>query len=198
MQINGRRFTGFAACAVGLALLAGCGTTKIAYKPKATGAVAATANVALKVIDERPADKGGSSKTQVGQIRGSYGIPTSVKDADPEVATKSVVDATTDALRQAGVGTQATGSKTLVATVKHFWMDGLMGYKATVAVQYALQDGAGKVVWNAEVKGGAGGTNLFRGNESFTQDMIENALADLAVKAAEQFKSDGFKKALAG
>ncbi|MBI1817501.1 MAG: hypothetical protein HYR72_21205 [Deltaproteobacteria bacterium] len=184
------------ALAVGLVFLAGCGTTKIAYKPKATSAPAATASVALKVVDERPADKGGSTKDQVGQIRGSYGIPSSVKDSSPDVATVAVSDATIDALRQAGIGMQAGGGKTLVATVKHFWMDGMMGYKATVAVQYTLQDSSGKTLWTAEVKGGAGGTNLFRGAESFTQDMFENALSDLANKALEQFKSDAFKKAL--
>lgn len=183
--------------ALGVVLLAGCGTTKIAYKPMATPAPPAAAHVTVKVVDERPADKGGSSKVQVGQIRGSYGIPSAVKDGDTEVATKTVADATNDALRQAGVGPQTGSAKTLVATVKHFWMDGLAGYKATVAVQYALQDSAGKTLWSAEVKGGAGGTNLFRGAESFTQDMFEKALTDLACKAAEEFKSDAFKKALA-
>jgi len=76
-------------------------------------------------------------------------------------------------------------------------MDGFQGYKATVAVQYALQDGAGKTLWSAEVKGGAGGTNLFRSPQSFTQDMFENALTDLANRAAEQFKTEAFKKAVA-
>ena len=182
--------------ALAFVVLAGCGTTKIAYKPKATAGAPTSAQVALKVVDERPADKGGSSKVQVGQIRGSYGIPSAVKDSNVDVATQSVGDATTDALRQAGVGTQG-GGKTLVATVKHFWMDGMAGYKASVNVDYALLDASGKTLWSAEVKGGAGGTNLFRGAESFTQDMFENALADLANKALEQFRSEAFKKALA-
>ena len=186
-----------AAVVVCALLLAGCGTTKIAYKPKASAPPAASANVALKVVDQRAADKGGSSKIQVGQIRGSYGIPSAVKDADAEVATKTVTDATTDALHQAGVGTQSGGAKVLVATVTRFWMDGMAGYKASVDVQYDLQDSAGKTLWSAQVNGGAGGTNLFRGAESFTQDMFENALADLANKAAEQFRSDAFKRALA-
>jgi hypothetical protein len=180
------------------AFLVGCGTTKIAYKPKAAGGSAPSAQVALKVVDQRPADKGGSDRVQVGQIRGSYGIPSAVRDASPEVATRTVSDATTDALKQAGIGIEGNAGKTLVATVTHFWMDGMMGYKATVAVDYALQDGSGKVLWSAEVKGGAGGTNLFRGAESFTQDMFENALADLANRALEQFRSAAFTKALAG
>ena len=181
----------------GLIVLAGCAKTAIKYKPLTAGAPAATSTLGLKVVDQRPADKGGQDKTQVGQIRGSYGIPSGVNDGSADVAPQSVADATTDALKQAGVSVQAGGPKTLVATVTHYWMDGFQGYKATVAVQYALQDSAGKTLWSAEVKGGAGGTNLFRSPQSFTQEMFENALTDLANRAAEQFKTEAFKKALA-
>jgi len=183
--------------AAALTFAAGCATTAIKYKPLAAAAPPAAANLSLKVVDQRPADKGGQDKAQVGQIRGSYGIPSGVKDSSADVATETVAAATTDALKQAGVGVQSGSPKTLVATVTHFWMDGFHGYKATIAVQYALQDGGGKTLWSSEVKGGAGGTNLFRGAESFTQDMLENALADLANKAAEQFKTESFKKAVA-
>jgi hypothetical protein len=179
-----------------LALLAGCGATHIAYKPMAGSAPSAKASVALQVVDERPADKGGTDKMQVGQVRGSYGIPSSVKDASADAATKSVTDATTDALRQAGVGVQDGGKYTLVATVKHFWMDGFHGYKATVTVQYALQDAAGKTLWSKEVAGGAGGALIFKSPESMAQDMFGNALTDLATKATEEFKSADFQKAL--
>src|SRR5436309_8070533 len=92
--------------AVAVLLLAGCGTTKISYKPMAASAPAPAASVTLRVVDERPSDKGGQEKTQVGQVRGSYGIPSSVKDSSADVAPRTVADATTDALRQAGVGVQ--------------------------------------------------------------------------------------------
>src|SRR5262245_9505670 len=84
-----------------LALLAGCATSKIAYKPMAAAPAASLGTVALKVIDQRPTDKGGQEKNQVGQVRGKYGIPSGVKDANADVATRTVADATTDALRQA-------------------------------------------------------------------------------------------------
>lgn len=177
-------------------LVAGCGASKIAYTPLPGSAPAATASVALKVVDERPADKGGTDKNQVGQIRGSYGIPSSVKDATMDVAPRTVTDATTDALKQAGVGVNAGANRTLVATVKSYWFDGLMGYKATVLVNYSLQDSSGKVLWSKEVSGGAGGTNLFKSGESMAQDMFASALTDLAKKASEQFKSPEFQKAL--
>ena len=64
----------------GLVLLAGCAKTAIKYKPLTAAAPAAAANLSLKVVDQRPADKGGQDKTQVGQIRGSYGIPAGVND----------------------------------------------------------------------------------------------------------------------
>src|SRR5213594_2562780 len=89
-----------------LLLLGGCATTRIAYKPMAGTPGAAKGTVALKVVDQRPADKGGQEKNQVGQVRGKYGIPSAVKDASTEVATRTVADATTDALRQAGIGVQ--------------------------------------------------------------------------------------------
>lgn len=179
-----------------LVWLAGCGATKIAYKPLPGSPPAAAHSVALKVVDERPADKGGSEKAQVGQVRGSYGIPSAVKDSSPDVAPRTVGEATTDALKQAGVGVDAGAKQTLVATVKHYWMDGMAGYKSTVTVQYALQDASGKVVWSKDVSGGAGGALIFKSAESMAQDMFGNALTDLATKAAEQFKSADFQKAL--
>lgn len=183
--------------ALGLVLLAGCGTTSIKYKPSTMSAPAAAGSVSLKVVDQRPADAGGQDKTRVGSVRGSYGIPQGINDSSADVAPQSVTEATTDALKQAGVSVQSGKPMILVATVTQYWMDGLMGYKASIAVQYALQDSTGKTLWSSEVKAGAGGTNLFRSPNSFTQDMFENALTDLANKAAEQFNSAAFKKAVA-
>src|SRR5437763_446889 len=47
----------------------GC-ATNIAYKPIASAAPAATSSVGLAVRDERPVDKGGADKSQVGVVRG--------------------------------------------------------------------------------------------------------------------------------
>jgi hypothetical protein len=163
----------------------------------AGSAPAPVGSVALQVVDERPADKGGEDKNQVGQVRGSYGIPSAVKDASPDVATRTVSEATTDALRQAGVAVKDGSTHTLVATIKHYWMDGLAGYKATVLVQYALKDGSGKVLWTKDVSGGAGGALFFKSGESMAQDMFGNALTDLANKAAAEFKTPAFQNALA-
>jgi hypothetical protein len=178
-------------------LLAGCGATKIAYTPLPGSPPAASASVALKVVDERPAEKGGSNKALVGQVRGSYGIPADVTDSTPDVASRTVTEATTDALKQAGIGVAAGGGKTLIATVKHYWMDGFTGYKATVTVNYALQDASGKVLWSKDVSGSAGGALVFKSAQSMAQDMFGTALTDLAKKAEAEFKSAEFQKALA-
>ncbi len=181
--------------AAAISLLAGCGVSHIAYKPMAAAAPPASSSLGLKVVNSRSADAGGTTAT-VGQVRGSYGIPQKVDDADAGVFAKSVGDASTDALKQAGVDVKDGGGRTLVATITRYWMDGMAGYKATIAVKYDLQDASGKSLWSKEVSGGAGGTNLFRSPDSFAQDMMQNALADLATKAATEFKSDAFQKAL--
>lgn len=178
----------------GLVLLSGCATT-IAYKPMAGTPPPADSTVALRVVDERPADHGGSDKKVVGKVRGSYGIPASVTDSNPNVVVDTVTQATTDALAQSGVGV-GDGGHTLEATVKHFWMDGFTGYKGTVTVAYALRNGSGKSVWTKEISGASGGALVFKSAQSMTQDIFGAALSDFANKAATEFKSAEFQKAL--
>jgi len=180
---------------VAVLLLAGC-ATKIAYKPMEGSAPPATGSVALKVVDDRPADHGGSDKAQVGVVRGSYGIPSSVKDSNPTVVVTTVTDATTDALKQAGVSVQAGANRTLVASVQNYWMDGMAGYKSTVKVKYTLENGSGKALWTKEVSGSAGGALIFKSADSMAQDMFGNSLTELAKNATAEFKSADFQKAL--
>src|SRR5881396_1228770 len=85
-----------------------------------------------------------------------------------------------------GAGVAAKGGpKTLVATISNFWADGFVGYAAKIAVLYELQDAAGKQLWTAEAKGGAGGAAI-------STRLYEKALSDLASQAAAQFSSPGF------
>jgi hypothetical protein len=182
---------GFAAS---LILIAGC-STSIAYKPMGGTPPAAAKTVTLKVTDERPADHGGSDKKVVGKVRGSYGIPASVTDSNPNIVVDTVSQATADALAQSGVGV-GPGGGTLVGTVKSYWMDGFAGYKGTITVQYALLDASGASVWSKEVSGGSGGALVFKSASSMTQDIFGVALSDLAKKAAVEFQSPEFQKAL--
>lgn len=181
---------------LGVAALAASGcSSSLAYKPMADVAPATTSKVALQVKDARPADKGGSEPGRVGTVRGSYGIPAAMTDADPNVVNRTITEATTDALRHSGVDVAAGSPHTLVASVKHYWMDGMVGYKGTIVVDYELQDSSGKTVWSAEVKG-AGGGSEFMGMSNMANGIFEAALSELAHQAATQFRSPEFQRAL--
>jgi len=174
--------------------LGGC-ATNIAYKPMTAAAPAAAGTVALAVKDARPADKGGSEKSQVGVIRGSYGIPTSLKDGDPAVVTRTVTEATSDALRHAGIEVKPGSGRTLSANVKHYWMDGMVGYKGTIVVAYSLADASGKTLWSGEVTGASGGAHVFKSGPTLGQDIFASALNELATRASEQFRAADFQQA---
>lgn len=170
----------------------GCAKLHVAYSPANAPAAPAT-GVAVKVqiADARPADNGGSEPENVGQIRSGVGIPSDLSDSDPQVVTRTVHEATTDALKHAGVGEAGSG-KTLVATVKEFWMDGYMGYKGSVTVEYALRDAAGKTLWTASVTGTDGGSNAMRSAYSMTEEIFEKALAEVSANATKAFQSPEF------
>jgi hypothetical protein len=187
---------GLGSVVIGALLSAGCSAMQIQYVPLTTPSPAAKANVAVKVVDARAPDHGGENKKQVGQVRGSFGIPSGVEDEKEDVAPRTVQDATTDALRHAGVGVQTAAGKTLVSTLKSYWMDGYMGYKAEVAVHFELKDAGGKSLWTSDAEGGAGGTTIGQNPKNMTKDMFERALDELASRASEQFASPAFQQAL--
>jgi hypothetical protein len=177
------------------ALLAGCATMNIKYNPSNEPTPPAAAGVVLQVVDGRPADKL-ANKREVGKVRNAVGIPNSLDDGDENVVARTVGEATADALKRAGLGAQG-GPKALVATVTEYWMDGYMGYKAGITVRYDLQRPAGPL-WSQEVKGQAGGTSLFSGGpDAVGEKLFGAALADLASKANNEFKTPKFQQALA-
>jgi hypothetical protein len=195
--MNARKLCGLAAALVaGALLVVGCGGMEIKYKPTTAAGAPVKSNVALKVEDQRPLDHGGQNKNHVGNVRGGMGNALRMNDKHVDVAPHTVTDATSDALRSAGVGA-AGGPKTLVATIKDFWMDGFVGYKVTITVQYQLVDQGGKPLWGAEVKGESGGAQLFGSAQSTTIKLYQKALADLATNAGSQFQSPPFQQALA-
>jgi hypothetical protein len=85
----------------------------------------------------------------------------------------------------------------VVASVKEFWFDGMMGYVATVTVTYQLTDASGKELWAADVTGKAGDSMMFSNPKEIAETLFTKALADLATKAAEQFNSPAFQQAVA-
>jgi hypothetical protein len=181
-----------------LLLASGCATLEIKYKPLPNPAPPPATGVVLKVVDNRPADKL-ATRNKVGQTRDGFGIPHGLEDEDPNVVPRTINDATSDALKQSGIGLQPAGPKTLVATITEYWMDGYMGYKAGVTVQYALLNPAGAPVWTEEVKGaaGAGAFGLNKSEKRMAKNIFETTLADLAVHASERFRTPTFQQALA-
>lgn len=177
-----------------LTLVAGC-TSAIAYTPPCGKPPAPTKTIVLRIVDERPADKGGNDKTLVGQVRGSYGIPSSVTDTNPNVVIDTVSQATADALAQAGLGV-GESSHTLTGTVRQYWLDGFAGYKGTITVAYALADTAGTTVWSKEITAASGDAPIFKSAQAMTQDIFANTLSDLAQRATLEFKSPAFQEKL--
>jgi hypothetical protein len=179
-----------------LACIAGCSfDAKIAYRPMPARPERPAAVIKLVVEDQREPSRGGNNKADVGVIRGGYGNPFGVHESGPERVAQLVKEATTDALQQAGVAAQAEGSRTLVATVKGFWVDGYAGVKAVVEVDCVLKDAQGNTLWSAFVKGASGGMVWIVGG-SIAEQTLGKALADYAARAAEEFKSAPFQRAV--
>jgi hypothetical protein len=181
-----------------LSLLAvtGCGLPDVQYGPATAANVASKSSVGLTVSDDR-SEEHGRGAAQIGQVRGGFGIPNAVKDKKPDVIVKTVTDATTDALHKSAVGVQSDGAKKLVAKVKDFWFDGMLGFAANVTVEYQLTDASGKELWKAEVVGKAGDSMMNSSAKEVAETLLPKALADLAAHASEQFNSPAFQQALA-
>jgi hypothetical protein len=173
---------------------AGCSfNVALKYDPVVRGAEDPVVTVDLKVIDDRTPDFGGTNKTEIGRVRGGYGNPFPVYESDSQQVAHLVRDATADALRLARVGVAPDAQRVLVATVKEFWIDGYIGYKASVIVQCVLQDRDGGKLWTASISGAGGGAPWWTAT-SFIAPTFQKALAEYAENAAGQFGSQEFQK----
>jgi hypothetical protein len=177
-----------------LTLLAGC-TSSIAYTPLCDEPPPPIKTIVLRIVDGRPAEKGGSDKQTVGQVLGSYGIPYSVTDANPNIVVESVSQSTADALAHAGVGV-GEGTHTLTGTVRQYWLDGFAGYTGTITVGYALSDASGATLWSEEIVAATSDAPIFKSAQAMSQDLFGKALSDLAKRAVVEFKSPAFQGAL--
>jgi len=105
---------------------AGCAKLVLQHTPLNPAAQKA-GTVALVVNNARPAERGAENELLVGRTRNLYGMPIKFE------AENSVVDALralyTDALANAGYGTDPNAPTQVVVDIKTFFMDGYMGYK---------------------------------------------------------------------
>jgi hypothetical protein len=184
------------ALAATLAGLAGCGSAGIAYQPSAAPA-SFSRRVVLKVLDNRAPREGGSEPAVVGFRRSAVGIKASIKESGPEAVANLVRAATEDALGRAGIGASPEASLTLQAQVLTFWMDWAgydflsgVAYKGTIAVEYTLQDAAGRTLWK-----GLALVERHHRNDS-KEAIFGPALKRLSGRTERMFRTAEFQKAL--
>jgi len=179
---------------LGCVLVSACSfRTSIEYGPIVGGAEDPLTTVKLQTIDARESAMGGNDPNEIGRLRGLLGNPFPLFEAGSQSVRNVTREATTDALRLARVGVYERSPRTLVATVKKFWIDGYFGYKATVTVQCDLRDEQGNVLWTSVITGEGGGVN-WAGPETFVRATFQRALAAYVQKAGGEFSSPEFQK----
>lgn len=149
--------------------------------------------VNLEVIDARPEDQGGEEPQQVGIVRGGYGNPAAFMSEEPAQPLETVRRALVDALHGAGVEASLKAPMTLRAKLTRFWLDGYVGYAATVEVDLGLFAADGTPVWTQKVTGNEAGAVFSYGAASA---LLNTALEHLASDANARFREDGFQQAL--
>jgi hypothetical protein len=149
--------------------------------------------VNLEVVDARPEDQGGKDPQQVGIVRGGYGNPAAFLAEDRGLPIEMVRRALVDALHGAGVDTSLKAPMTLRAKLTRYWMDGYVGYAATVEVDLGLFTADETLVWTQKVIGNEAGAVFSYGAASA---LLNTALEHLASDANARFREDGFQRAL--
>ena len=167
--------------------------TPIEYRTVVAGAENPLTTVKLETIDGRESDMALSDAREIGRLRGLFGNAFPLLEAGPQSVRNVTHDATADALRLARVGVYDRSPRTLVATLRKFWIDGYMGYKATVTVQCDLRDEQGNVLWTSVITGEGGGVN-WAGPGTFVRATFQRALDVYVQKAGGQFSSPEFQR----
>jgi len=179
--------------AAAVLLLAGCARQRLHTKPMPASAPAPAASVALRVVDERPPtrwagkDPGRSGARKLRHSQRGEGL-------ERHVAPRTVADATHRRPASAGVGVKDGAGRTLVATISTSgWTD--FRDQGDRQNPVALQDSAGKHSGSG-VAGGAGGALIFRSLRVDGAGHVRQRPRRPRAKAADQFKSAEFQKAL--
>lgn len=179
---------------LGLMLVSACSfRTPIEYRSIADGAEDPLTTVKLQLVDARESDAGTVDPPEIGRVRGLFGNPFPLYEAAPHSVRNVTRDATVDALRLARVGVSDRSPRTLVTTLKKFWIDGYFGYKATVTMQCDLRDEQGNVLWTSVITGEGGGVN-WAGPDTFVRATFQRALAAYVQKAGGEFDSTEFQR----
>jgi len=183
------------AIVLAIALVAGCGPlrTPVEYNPIPGAPDVPQASVKLELVDARVANERIVDPAEIGYGRGLFGNTIPMYESVPHSARSATRDATADALRLAGIGISDQSPRTLVATLTKFWIDGYLGYKATVTVQCDLRDEQGHVLWTSVMTGEGGGVN-WAGPDTFVRATFQRALVAYVQKAGGEFNSPEFQR----
>jgi hypothetical protein len=167
--------------------------TEVRYRPIAAAPPPPRAAVSLEVVDSREAKLGGREKNLVGQVRGTYGNPFALRETAP--VAQIVAAATSDALLHAGVRAQSDASRTVIVTIKKYWVDGYMAVTANIEVEVALRDSEERILFSQSIRGDATGS-LVIAPQAELEGVFQNALAQYTRAAVASFQSPAFQNAL--
>ncbi len=168
-------------------VLPGCAVS-LRYRPTDPPGEVFPVAVTVTWDDRRP-----TSRQQVGVMSNTG---SSIDVSDPEQVLAVVRDAVSDGLTRARVGLAPQASKQLHIALRRMWFAGAYDYSAEVVADATLKDAAGAVLWTGPLRGNATGGSLVSAWD-YAPELIEQALANLAVHAFAQFTSEPFQRALA-
>ena len=175
---------------------AGCSfETSIYYPGQMAPSQPAIGSIAVRTVSNRAPNHGGQTSC-IGRVRGGYGNPFPIYERDASNIEKTVADATSDALLEAGVSTDTSSKRVLVATLNEYWIDGYGAFNATVKVDYALQDANGQAVWQRSVAASGGDVmrNFVFEAATIAQTAFEHALRGVAVQMKTEFQGEDFQR----
>jgi hypothetical protein len=167
--------------------------TEVRYRSIAAPPPSLRAKVSLEVVDSRESKLGGREKNLVGQVRGTYGNPFALREAAP--VAQIVAAATSDALLHAGVRAQPDASRTMIVTIKKYWIDGYIACTANIETQIALRDREERLVFSQLIRGDATGSVAIA-PQTELEGIFQNALERYARAAVASFQSPAFQNAL--
>jgi hypothetical protein len=185
--------------AAALALASGaCTTVTLHYRsdfgrvPKTFGAVTLTV-----LNDRKPSRGGGGDVDSIGNMRSTVGIATSLLSDEDGAVLQTVRAAVQDALSHSGVVNTPNAPRSLLVRVTEYWIDGYMRYTANISLDCELKGDQGQTLWKAAMLAKAASVKPGGGIDTlFASALFEDALSDLAIKAAAQFHAPAFIEAV--
>jgi hypothetical protein len=187
--------------AVAFALVStACTTVNLQYRSDFGRVPPSFGAVTLTVLNSRKPGHGDDDVDRVGNMRSLVGIASSLSSDHEGALLQTVHAAVEDALSHSGVVSMPNTARELVVRVTEYWIDGYVRYTAAIAIDCELKDSHGATLWKEPLAAQAASVNPDVRNNSnfevFAGALFEDALSDLAVKAAAKFHGAAFTEAV--